>query len=173
MTEKINFPSEKINDSTEKIVDSSEQMDSDTEKMTEKNEFPSEKINDSTEKIVDSSEQMDSDTEKIEVSTEKIPEIIPEITRYRGQRGPDKAPRTINPNSLRNLKPFQNLPEKDNLIITHDDSISEEKKPVWKKPIFWLGISGTIIAFSILALKLYEALNKSRQEDSEEEIDEV
>jgi len=67
---------------------------------------------------------------------------------------------------LRNLKPFQNLPEKDNLIITHDDSISEEKKPIWKKPVFWLGVTGTIIAFSILALKLYEALNKSRQDDS-------
>jgi len=141
--------------------------------MSEKNKLPSEKTNDFSEISTNNTENIDSDTEKIEVNTEKMPEIIPEKTRYRGQRGPDKAKRRINPKSLGNLKPFQNLSEKDILIITHNGSNSEEKKPMWKKPVFWLGVSGTIIAFSILALKLYEALNKSRQEDSEEEIKEL
>jgi len=137
--------------------------------MTEKNEFPSEKTNDFSEISTNDTEKIGSDTEKIEVSTEKIPEIIPKKIRYRGQRGPDKARRTINPNSLRNLKPFQNLPEKDNLIITHDGSNSEEKKPIWKTPKFWIAISG-ITALGILALKLYEIMDESRQEDSEDEI---
>lgn len=78
--------------------------------MSEKNKFSSEKINDSTEKTSDSTEKIGLDAEKIEFTTEKIPEIIPEITRYRGQRGPDKVPRRINPNSLWNLKPYQNIP---------------------------------------------------------------
>ncbi len=107
-----------------------------------------------------STEKIGSDSEQIDNEAEKISEIIPEQMRHRGQRGPDKTPRRFNQNSLRNLMQYKN-------------NIIEEKKPVWKKPVFWLGVSGTIIAFSILALKLYEALNKSRQEDSEEEIKEL
>jgi len=65
----------------------------DAEKMSEIN-------NNSTEKI-------DENSEKITSETEKIPEII----RYRGQRGPDKTPRRFNANSRSNLKQYQNIPE--------------------------------------------------------------
>jgi len=50
---------------------------------------------------------------KIDSQTEKIAGIIPGKIRYRGQRGPDKAPRRYNPITLRNLKQFQNtIPQK-------------------------------------------------------------
>jgi len=124
--------------------------------MPEKNKFSSEKIVDSTEKISDSTEKISSDTEK----------------RRKGQRGQDKKPRKINQNSLRNLKPFQNLSEKCTLVY-QDGRISEGKKPIWKKPEFWLGAGATITAFAFLAWKLYEIMDKSRQEDFEESEDEI
>ena len=113
-----------------------------------------------SENLPDKPEKIATNTEEIGSTTEKIPEIMPEKIRHKGQRGPDKTPRRFNQNSLRNLMQYKN-------------NIFEEKKSIWKKPEFWLGVSGTIIAFSILAFKLYEALNKSRQEDSEEEIKEL
>ena len=135
--------------------------------MSEKNEFSSEKIVNSTEKISDS-------TEKIGLDTEKIPKIPEKMTekRRKGQRGQDKKPRKINQNSLRNLKPFQNLSEKVTLVY-QDGRISERKKPIWKKPEFWLGAGATITAFAFLAWKLYEIMDKSRQEDFEESEDEI
>ena len=133
--------------------------------MSEKKEFSSEKIVDSTEKISDSTEKISSDTEKIPQIPEKMTE-----KRRKGQRGQDKKPRKINQNSLRNLKPFQNLSEKGTLVY-QDGRISEGKKPIWKKPEFWLGVSATITAFAFLAWRLYEIMDKSRQEDFEESED--
>ncbi len=53
-----------------------------------------------------STEKIDENSEKITSETEKIPEII----RYRGQRGPDKTRRIFNANSRSNLKQYQNIP---------------------------------------------------------------
>ena len=52
---------------------------------------------------VDESEFAEIMTENTELITEKISEIMPE-KRTRGQRGPDKVPRRLNPDSIRNLK---------------------------------------------------------------------
>ena len=139
--------------------------------MLEKNKFSSEKIVDSTEKISDSTEKISSDTEKIPQIPEKMTEKITE-KRRKGQRGQDKKPRKINQNSLRNLKPFQNLSEKC-ILVYQDGRISEGKKSIWKKPEFWLGAGATITAFAFLAWKLYEIMDKSRQEDFEESEDEI
>ncbi len=120
----------------------------------------SENLTDKPEKIATEPEEIGSTTEKIDENSEKITsetEKIPEQMRYRGQRGPDKTRRIFNENSLRNL-------------MQNKNKIFEEKKPIWKKPEFWLGAGATILAFSFLALKLYEIMDKSRQEDSEEEI---
>ena len=106
-----------------------------------------------------STEKIGSDSEQIDNEAEKISEIIPEQMRHRGQRGPDKTPRRFNQNSLRNLMQYKN-------------NIFEEKKSIWKKPEFWIAIGG-ITALGILALKLYEIMDESRQEDSEEEIKEL
>ena len=70
----------------------------------------SEVLENPTENISDSSEEMGSDAKQIDFETEKIAEIIPELIRYRGQRGPDKSPRNFNRNCLRNLKQYQNIP---------------------------------------------------------------
>ena len=101
-------------------------------------------------------EKIGSDAEKIEVSTEKIPEIIPEITRYRGQRGPDKAKRRINPNSWRNLKPFQNIPiEQPN----HSDK--------W----IWIIIVIVIVVIAIiLGWKIYEWWKEKQQKKGKTEL---
>ena len=63
-----------------------------------------------SEFIEDSIEKIGSDSQQIDIESEKIAEIIPEQIRYRGQRGPDKNPRSFNANSLRNLKQYQNIP---------------------------------------------------------------
>ncbi len=102
-------------------------------------------------------EKIDENSEKITSDTEKIAEIIPEKKKSKGERGPDKNKRRFNPNSLKNL-------------MQNKNKIFEEKKPIWKKPEFWLGAGATITVFAILALKLYEIMDKSRQEESEDEI---
>ena len=104
MSEINEFSSEKMDNSTEKPIDSTE------------------KPIDSTEKPIDSIEEIDSNTDK----TLQIPK-----KRSIGQRGKDKKPRKVNPNSLRNLKPFQNLSEKENLIVSQKGIILERDKPVW------------------------------------------
>jgi len=108
----------------------------DTEKM-------SEFIEDSTEKIGSDSQQIDNEAEK-------IPEIIPEQIRYRGQRGPDKNPRSFNANSLRNLKQYQNIPlEKPN-----DSNL-------W----FWIIIVIVIVVIAIiLGWKIYEWWKEKQEE---------
>jgi len=135
--------------------------------VSEINEFSSEKMDNSTEKPIDSTEEIGSNIEKTlqipEKSTEKIIE-----KRSIGQRGKDKKPRKVNPNSLRNLKPFQNLQEKENLIVSQKGIILERDKPVWKKAEFWATIGG-ITALFILVWKLKEAMDKARTEESEEE----
>ena len=73
----------------------------------------SENLTDKPEKIATEPEEIGSTTEKIDENSEKITsetEKIPEIIRYRGQRGPDKTPRIFNANSLSNLKQYQNIP---------------------------------------------------------------
>ncbi len=66
-----------------------------------------------SENLTDKPEKIATNTEEIGSTTEKIPEIIPEQMRHRGQRGPDKTPRSFNANSLRNLKQFKTaVPEK-------------------------------------------------------------
>jgi len=64
-----------------------------------------------TEKMIDGIESDDNNTEKIAVETEVIPEKIPNKRREKGERGPDKSKRRFNPNSLKNLKQFQNNSE--------------------------------------------------------------
>ena len=63
-----------------------------------------------SEFIEDSTENMSESSEEIDSEAEQIAELIPEQIRYRGQRGTDKSPRRLNPNSLRNLKQYQNSP---------------------------------------------------------------
>ncbi len=66
-----------------------------------------------SENLTDKPEKIATNTEEIGSTTEKIPEIIPEKIRHKGQRGPDKTPRRFNQNSLRNLKQFKTVvPEK-------------------------------------------------------------
>ena len=67
----------------------------------------SEIIENSDLEFTDSTEIIKDDSEKIEEFTEKMPKQ----RRYRGQRGQDKIPRRMNLQSMRNLKPFQNLPK--------------------------------------------------------------
>ncbi len=124
----------------------------DTEKMSEISNNSTEKIAIEPEEIGSTTEKIDENSEKITSETEKIPEKI----RHKGQRGPDKTRRRFNQNSLKNL-------------MQNKNKIFEEKKPIWKKPEFWVAIGG-ITALGILTLKLYEIIEKSRQEDSEDEI---
>ena len=128
--------------------------------MSEINNNSTEKIAIEPEEIGSTTEKIDENSEKITSETEKIPEIIPEKKKSKGERGPDKNKRRFNPDSLKNLMQYKN-------------NFVEEKKPIWKKPVFWLGVGGTILAFSFLALKLYEIMDKSRQEDSEKSEDEI
>ena len=109
-TEKISL-SEKISEKTsccsEKIGGETEKMN---EKTTEKIEFPEIMSVDAeliSEQIIDASEIIGTNTEKIDYFSEIIPEKMPEKKRYRGQRGQDKVPRQLNPNSIMNLKPFK------------------------------------------------------------------
>jgi len=97
------------------------------------------------EQIIDFSEISTVDTEKIGSGAEKIEantEKIPEIKRYRGQRGPDKARRSISVNSLRNLKPLQNA--------TFEQT-NDSDKWIW----IIIGIVIAIIAI-IVGWKIYE-----------------
>ncbi len=148
MSEIDEFSTEKPIDSTEKPIDSTEKPIDSTEKPI-----------DSTEKPIDSTKEIDSNTDK----TLQIPE-----KRSIGQRGKDKKPRKVNPNSLRNLKPFQNLSEKENLIVSQKGIILERDKPVWKKAEFW-GAIGGITALFILVWKLKEAMDKAREDKDVEE----
>ncbi len=134
--------------------------------MSEINEFSSEKMDNSTEKPIDSTEKPVDSVEEIDSNIEKTLQI-PE-KRSIGQRGKDKKPRKVNPNSLRNLKPFQNLQEKENLIVSQKGIILERDKPVWKKAEFWATIGG-ITALFILVWKLKEAMDKAREDKDVEE----
>ncbi len=134
--------------------------------MSEIDEFSSEKPIDSTEKPIDSTEKPIDSIDEIDSNTDKTLQI-PE-KRSIGQRGKDKKPRKINPNSLRNLKPFQNLPEKEKLIVSQKGIILERDKPVWKKAEFW-GAIGGITALFILVWKLKEAMDKAREDKDVEE----
>ncbi len=110
-----------------------------------------------SENLTDKPEKIATNSEEIGSTTEKIAEMMPEKIRHKGQRGPDKTPRRFNQNSLKNLMQYKN-------------NIFEEKKPIWKKPEFWLGAGATITVFGFLAWRLYQIMDKSRQEDSEEEM---
>ena len=134
--------------------------------MSEIDEFSSEKIIDSTEKSIDSTEKPIDSTKEIDSNTEKTLQI-PE-KRSIGQRGKDKKPRKVSSNSLRNLKPSQNLQEKENLIVSQKGIILERDKPIWKKAEFW-GTIGGITALFILVWKLKEAMDKAREDKDVEE----
>jgi len=148
--------------------------------VSEINEFSSEKMDNSTGKPIDSTGKPIDSTGKPIDSTGKPIDSIDEIDsnidktlqipkkRSIGQRGKDKKPRKVNPNSLRNLKPFQNLSEKENLIVSQKGIILERDKPVWKKAEFW-GAIGGITALFILVWKLKEAMDKAREDKDVEE----
>ncbi len=110
-----------------------------------------EQIMDFAETSTEVTEKIGSGAEKIEVGTEKIPEIIPEIKRYRGQRGPDKARRSISVNSLRNLKPLQNA--------TFEQTNASDKW-IW----IIIGIVIAIIAI-IVGWKIYERWKEKPRND--------
>ena len=105
-----------------------------------------EQIMDFAETSTEVTEKIGSGAEKIEVGTEKIPEI----KRYRGQRGPDKARRSINVNSLRNLKPLQNA--------TFEQT-NDSNKWIW----IIIGIVIAVIAI-IVGWKIYEWWKEKRQD---------
>jgi len=70
-------------------------------------------VQDAAGKIDSQTGKIDSQTGKIDSQTGKIAGIIPGKIRYRGQRGPDKAPRRYNPITLRNLRQYRNtIPQK-------------------------------------------------------------
>lgn len=109
-----------------------------------------EQITDFAETSTEVTEKIGSGAEKIEVGTEKIPEIIPEIKRYRGQRGPDKAGRSINVNSLRNLKPLQNA--------TFEQTNASDK---W----IWIIIGIIAVLVGILIWRIYEWWKEKQRND--------
>jgi len=115
----------------------------DTEKMSENLTDKPEKIATEPEKIGSTTEKIDKNSEKITSDTEKIPEII----RYRGQRGPDKTPRIFNANSLSNLKQYQNI---------HVPKLNSDKW-IW----IVIGILAGILAI-ILIWKIYEWRKEKR-----------
>ena len=61
-------------------------------------------VQDAAGQIDSQTGQIDSQTGQIDSQTGQIAGIIPGKIRYRGQRGPDKAPRSYNPITLRNLR---------------------------------------------------------------------
>lgn len=77
-----------------------------------KNELIVQNTNDNTEKIISSVENIPVDTEII---IEK---------RVRGQRGPDKMPRTINLNSINNLKQYRKNAELDYSIVDNENGFN-------------------------------------------------
>ena len=103
-----------------------------------------------SEFIEDSTEKIGSDYEQIDNEAEKIPEIISGKKKSKGERGPDKNKRKFNPNSLKNLIQYQNIPlEKPN-----DSNL-------W----FWIIIVIVIVVIAIiLGWKIYEWWKKKQEE---------
>jgi len=106
-----------------------------------------------SELVQEAAGKIDSQTGKmselVQEAAGKIAGIIPGKIRYRGQRGPDKAPRRYNPITLRNLKQFQKtVPQKtgsNNLI--------------------WIVIAIVIaIIIGIVVWRVYEWWKKNRED---------
>ena len=116
----------------------------------------SEKIMDFPETITDNTEKIGSESEKIEINSEKIAEFIPE-KREKGQRGPDKSKRRINPNSLRNLKQYQ-----------HTLPRNTENSRNW----IWILIGIIITVVGILIWLIYQSRKEKRQAEKTQELDE-
>jgi len=117
----------------------------------------SEKIMDFPETITDNTEKIGSESEKIEINSEKIAEFIPEKIREKGQRGPDKVQRRINPNSLRNLKQYQH---------TFPQNTENSRNWIW----ILIGIIITIVG--ILIWLIYQSRKEKRQSKKIQELDE-
>ena len=115
----------------------------------------SEKIMDFPENSADNTEKIGSESEKIEINSEKIAEFIPE-KREKGQRGPDKGKRRINPNSLRNLKQYQHTPR------------NTENSRNW----IWILIGIIITVVGILIWLIYQSRKEKRQAEKTQELDE-
>ena len=99
------------------------------------------------------SEETQISTEKIGTESEKITEVMPEIKREKGQRGLDKAPRRFNPNSLRNLKQYQN-------IITEETENSSN----W----IWILVGIIAVVIGILIWRIYEWLKEKKNDGGSE-----
>ena len=122
-----------------------------SEEITEEtNEF-AETSTDNTEKVDSDTEEIASDTEKTEFNTEKIAELIAEKIRIKGHRGLDKGPRKYNPNSLRNLKQYQN-------IIAEDTENSNNG--------IWIFVGIIILVIGILIWRIYEWWKEKRQSEN-------
>jgi len=105
---------------------------------------------------MDFPETITDNTEEIDSESEKIAEFILE-KREKGQRGPDKGKRRINPNSLRNLKQYQ-----------HTFPQNTENSRNW----IWILIGIIITVVGILIWLIYQSRKEKQQSEKTQELDE-
>ena len=109
-----------------------------------------EKIKNNTEKIQVETEEIASPIVKIIQNTEKINDNLGTISKkHRGNRGPDKKPRKLNENSIRNLKQFQSISGRisiDSGRISARNSSLKLSSKIW---ILFFIIIGMVIIYFI------------------------
>lgn len=94
------------------------------------------------------------------VEQEVVEHLAPGRARYRGCRGPDKSPRKININSIRNLKPFHLESNTNNSYqFTSQPQQSPPNSSLW----VWVGL---FILFAIIIGIIVWIVYKRRKENS-------